>query len=336
MPTSWGHEGYPITVKAEYKEFGRGGSTKRMIFVMGHAHYPDGTRMAVGLRYEGQDQYVVWYNATVIKQSFVAELGPWMKDLSPGQYIVEAWFNFDRQSKQIQQKVVETDAAVEGGGVSSENAKCKPEVLAAKKDCLSKNVVGACVVMVGTPNQYQMDEQRNGDFLVEALGVVESLRAELKTVAAKHQEALKKPAGSPKPGEAAPPAALDQKAWEAWTGDWMTRLDEVDQKLSEWKMSRVVQKDSDVYADMVNALIKLRDLCGLWGTKLYKLEAGVMGVAGGTVNADAARPEQADKEIGELIDGTANDPARPGLKKKLARTPAEEEGEGKPKAGGGK
>lgn len=313
------HEGYPITVKADYREIGRGGSVKRMIFVTGHAHYPDGTRMAIGLRYEGQQQYVSWYNTTVMKQGFVAEIGPFTKALSPGQYVIEAWFNWERQSEPVKAEIMKADANVEGGGISEKNAKCRPEVLAAKKDCLSRNVVGACVIMVGTPNQYQMEDIKNIELLQQALGEIEKLMDELRGEVKKHLEA--KNAKTP-PAAGTTPAT--KESWQEWGPGWLGRVDAVDQVLSQWKQSRLVQKDSDSYSDMVNVLLKMRELWGQWGGKLYALEGGG-GLIGGDVDPTQVNPEATDKEIETLINGVPDDTQHPGVKKKLVRDVADAE-----------
>lgn len=288
---TYAHEGYPVILDAKYQEIKKGTNIKRMVFVNGHAHYPNGTRIAVGIRLEEQKQYLAWYNTTVKNQGFIVEMGPYNKEFASGLYIVEAWFIWERQSGSIQAAIHKAEDGLERGVDN-----CDPEIVKERKRCKTKSVFGAGVVQVGTPGRFIIEEEETRTFFTS---VHESLTAILNEA----HDAVKLHSDKAKTAD------TNVEAWKAKNDEWNARLSEVDQAVLKWHGSKLTIRHQVAYSSSVNAILNIQSLLGIYGGDLYNLPSQAF--AGG---ADGAAKEVATQLSALLEDLKA--PAEEGEPKK--------------------
>ncbi len=293
------HEGYPIILEAKYQEIKRGNKIKRMVFVNGHAHYPNGTRIAVGIRLEDQQQYIAWYNGVVKNQAFIVEMGPWNKEFASGQYIIEGWFIWDRQQSAIQAAIKKAEEGLERG---IDN--CDPEVVKERKLCKTKQVFGATVVQVGTPGRFIVEEEEARTFLAQVHEGLAAIFQDIQNVYKQHN--------SPDKG-----AEVNADAWKLKADEWMARLGEADTAVVRWHQSKITVRHQKAYTSAVNSVMHMQGLIGAYGQILYQLTNEFL----------SGTPESVANEVVKNLNALAED-----LK------PAEDEGaiesEGEPGSGG--
>ncbi len=268
-PSIAAHEGYPIMIEAKYQEIKRGGTVKRMIFVNGHAHYPNGTRIAVGLRLEEQQQYLAWYNGVVKNQAFIVEMGPWNKDFASGLYIVEGWFLWERQPSTIQGAIKKAEDGLERGVDN-----CDADVVKDRKRCKTKSVFGACVLQVGTPGRFLVEEEETRSFLSEVNETLVAVYGDVEQANKEHSDAEKA-------------AEVNAEAWKIQQEDWNRRLQEVDGAVIKWHQSKLTVRHQRAYTASANAVMNIQALYGSYGEKLYQLPNDFLGSG----SIDAARAE---------------------------------------------
>lgn len=263
------HEGYPLILEAKYQEIKKGNNIKRMVFVNGHAHYPNGTRIAVGIRLEEQKQYLAWYNTLIKNQSFIVEMGPYNKEFASGLYVVEAWFVWERQSGSVQAAIHKGEEGLERG---IDN--CDPEIVKERKRCKTKSVFGACVVQVGTPGRFIIEEEETRNFFGSVRDGLSAVLTEVRDAYAAHNDPKKA-------------AEVNVDAWKAKADEWNNRLNEIDTAVVKWHGSKLTIRHQVAYSSSVNAIMKLQEMMADYGLELYNLPA----------QSSAAGGEGAGKEV---------------------------------------
>ena len=73
-PVARAHEGYKFELKAGLKTVQKGKNEFAMVFVEGHAHYPDGTWLRVGIRHPNVETYFKSMRVRVSKMLFMADI----------------------------------------------------------------------------------------------------------------------------------------------------------------------------------------------------------------------------------------------------------------------
>ncbi|MBI2923331.1 MAG: hypothetical protein HYY18_19925 [Planctomycetes bacterium] len=298
------HVGYKIQMTSQFKETKKGSSTFRNIFVTGHAHYPDGTVLKVGVRSEKVGgSYILWANAVVRKEEFAAELGPWNQSFPPGKYIAEAWFEFDKQPEAVRSALKEQDEFREclkdDPAYQERYKKENPEryeklmkQIASSGKCASNKQFGACELMIGTPDDAAQETENEKAFIRDHVDATKELLGELIRTEAKHKDPNRN-------------AAINQDAYAGWVGEWQDVVSKSDLEISERRKAVIVNEFSDVYACISNALISL-----------FELEQNVQSFLYG----DAVAKQ---KELDELLkkgDGASKDEKRhrDSLKREMA------------------
>lgn len=266
------HEGYPIILEAKYQEVKKGGQIRRMLFVNGHAHYPNGTRLSVGLRLEGQTNYVSWFKSAVKNQAFIVEMGPFNKEFVTGNYIVEAWFIWEEQPGNVQSSIVKSEEGLERGVDN-----CDPEIVKERKRCKTKSVFGACVVQVGTPGRLMFEEEETKSFLQTAYDSLLAVYTEITETKTAHSKAKKS-------------EEFTAETWRAKSEEWIVKLNDLDDQISKWKNSKLTIRHQKAYAAAVNVIMNVQSLIGVYGQDLYNLtndftaSGNAEGLAGEVVN----------------------------------------------------
>lgn len=293
------HEGYPIILEAKYTEIKKGAKVKRMVFVNGHAHYPNGTKIAVGIRLEDQQQYIAWYNAAVKNQAFIVEMGPWNKEFASGMYIIEAWFIWERQHGAVQNSIKKAEEGLERG---IDN--CDPEVVKARTKCKTKQVFGATVVQVGTPGRFIVEEEEARTFLQQVHEGLSTIFTEIQTEQKSHMAVDKAP-------------EVNVDSWKTKVDDWMARLAEADTAVVQWHQAKITVRHQKAYTAAVNSIMHLQGLIGAYGDALYQLTNEFL----------SGTPENVISEVKKNLDGLAED-----LKPTAEEQAVEDEGSaGEPK-----
>lgn len=253
------HDGYPIALEAKYAEIHRGTSVRRMVFVVGHAHYPDGTVLKVGLRSEGSKQYVDWFDARVRSQSFSADMGPFMKEFCSGSYVIEAWFDFKKQSRAVQDAILKSQEGAEGG-----IGTCPAERLQKGLACLSDHLFGAAMIAIGSPGRVLMEEEDAQAFLGQVRDGIEGVLKEVREAAGRHAARDKGP-------------ELNAEAWQECAVAWRARVKEIDAALLRWNNSKINAPHRPAYVAANTAMVNLEGLLAAHGRELYNLECGFPG-----------------------------------------------------------
>lgn len=117
----------PLTVSARYREERTASRIVRTVEVQGETRFPNGTRLAVGIRGDGEQEYAEWRNAMVADGKYATSFGTAEGSehpLLPGAYVVETWIIWERQRPSIQQRIRDTDV-----WPKDEGARCKTKSL---------------------------------------------------------------------------------------------------------------------------------------------------------------------------------------------------------------
>lgn len=276
------HDGHPIVLEAKYTEIHHGVRVRRMIFVTGHAHYPDGTILKVAVRPAGSKQYVDdWISARVRKEAFAADMGPYMKEFSSGEYIIEAWFRFDDQPESVRDAILKSQEGADGGvGI------CTAERVAAQLGCISKKVFGVAVVAVGTPARAMLEEQAALEFFGQVRESLQAILDEARDGYRRHSAGDKDP-------------ALNVSVWQARAEEWRARVSQIDVALLRWNNSKLNAPHRPAYAAANTAMVNLEGLIGAHGRELYDLASGFPGGSPASLDAQVVESlRQITEELG--------------------------------------
>lgn len=292
--TANAHVGYKIQMSAQFKETKKGSATFRNVFVTGHAHYPDGTFLKVGVRSEKiGGSYLVWANAVVRKEEFAAELGPWNQGFPAGKYICEAWFEFEKQPEAVRsalqeleefQKCLKDDPAYQEQYKKENPEKYEKlmKQIAASGKCASNKQYGACELMIGTPDDAAQEDEVEKAFIRDHASATKDLLAELIVNETKHLDPNRN-------------AAINQEAYAGWVGEWQEVVSQSDLEISERRKGSVVSQYSEVYSNISNALISL-----------FELERNIQAA----IYGDAIAKEKEYEDLKAKGDGASKDEKR--------------------------
>lgn len=189
-----------IKFEARYLEEERGPHVARKIQVTGTCLYPDGTRIALGIRQIGETTFLGWFDALVKDRKFTLPMGPFGKAFAAGRYVVEARYAPDRQTLEIK-------AAVDS------QEKRDPVMVEGKVD--SGEVIGYQIVQIGTPEQAKAEQEQSKKFFTQ-------MHDELKAM----YDAMT--------AHRADPSGDDTKAgksWRARTAEMHVKLTALDEKV---------------------------------------------------------------------------------------------------------
>lgn len=261
------HVGYKIKLNASYKETKKGDTAFRNIFVTGHAHYPDGTSLTVMIRPEKAGYLPLTVRAIVQKEEFAAEMGPWREGFPAGKYIVEAWFELERQSPAVKSELQEQEEFAkclkDDPTYQEEYKKANPEryeklmrQIAASGKCASNKQFGASEISIGSADEAAQAGEGERAFLRDRADLVKDLLTELMKTYAKHADPNK---GS---GETA-------ESFDAWATEFLDQVGQIDQEISSKLREMVFNERKDTYSCLSSTIMALQDLEASVRTQLY-------------------------------------------------------------------
>ncbi|MBI2922095.1 MAG: hypothetical protein HYY18_13665 [Planctomycetes bacterium] len=214
------HDGYKFELKAGLKKVQRGKGEFAMVYVEGHAHYPDGTLLRVGIRHPNVETYLKSVQVRVSKRLFMAEIGPWEQHFPPGRYPVIVEFEFEDQSKGMQDTLQSHEdiaqCLVNNPEFQAKYKKDNPEkyeqfmkeIKANGGRCIGKKQSGSCFLEVGSPEDAERDRAEEAALLRDGADAAAELFSGLMKVR------------PPAPG-AGTFDASDPRAWyNRWRDDW--------------------------------------------------------------------------------------------------------------------
>lgn len=252
------HVGYKIQMTGLYKETKKGGTTFRNVFVTGHAHYVDGVVLEVGVRPEKSAGYLIWTKAPVRKEEFAAELGPWRETFPAGTYVVEAWFDLDKQPEAVKSLLAEEEEfskCLKDDPTYQEKYKREnPEryeklmrLIAATGRCASTKQFGTCRVTIGTPDDAQRSNEEDRAFIRDHADLGRALMGELLKESARHSDPDRN-------------AGVNAEAWATWSQDWVDQLTAADGDVQDRLRNTVYNEHKETYSSLGNSLMALGDL----------------------------------------------------------------------------
>lgn len=273
------HVGYKIKVNAAYKESKKGDTTFRNIFVTGHAHYPDNTSLTVMIRPEKAGYLPLTVRAVVQKEEFAAEMGPWREGFPAGKYVIEAWFELERQSPAVKSELQELEEFAkclkDDPTYQEEYKKANPEryeklmrQIAASGKCASNKQFGASEISIGSADEAAQASESERAFLRDRADLVKDLLTELMKTYAKHAD--------PNKGSDA-----TMETFDTWATEFLDQVGQIDQEISNKLREMVFNERKDTYSCLSSTIMALQDLeaCikgqlyGEYAAKLKELQA---------------------------------------------------------------
>lgn len=214
------HDGYKFEVKAGLKTVQRGKGEFSMVFVEGHAHYPDGTYLRIGIRHPNVETYLKSVRVRVSKSLFMAEIGPWEQHFPPGRYPVIAEFDFEDQPESVKEILKSHEdierCLVDNPGYQEVYKKANPEkyeefmkrIRANGGRCLGKKQNGGCVLEIGSPEDAERDREDEAALLRDGSDAATDLFTRLMKVRA------------PAPGTGTFDASDPRDWYNRWRDEW--------------------------------------------------------------------------------------------------------------------
>lgn len=260
------HDGFRITLQGKHQVLRHGGHEVDHFFVRGHAHYRDDTQIQVGIRYEGQKDYLKWMNSQIQNEAFTAELGDWPQRLLPGQYIIEAWFLFEQQPRHVRQYMVDMKEIDNCKDDLEKVLKEDPEKgkrwkeLYAKRGgrCLYRDTRGIYVLTVGTPEEFMEADIRARSFYREKFELLRKKHAEIVAEVEKHA-ALTKKSKQGQPSD-----------WNKWLQTWSGEVSQCDVDLVNWKLDQLgIKYEFELYNPLTSVVLNLQNLGYIHTNVLY-------------------------------------------------------------------
>ncbi|MBI3270469.1 MAG: hypothetical protein HYZ53_15780 [Planctomycetes bacterium] len=247
-PGAQAHVGRPLTLSATFwfeRDLGL------YIKVEGHAHFPDGTRLGVGLRRLGAVEYMTWFEGVVRRESFQATLGPWQGPVSAGHYAVDARFEWENQAPAVWSEIQRRAAPRRPAEIE----------------------VGRTVLYMGSPFQEVREAAAAATFFGRQLDQLRSAQRGLDDEFARH---------------ARREAGRDAAAWAARCADAGQEDGRALQQLLEWRQARPGSAYERVAGLVMVAITQAGELRRAWTRKLYPDQVVDDPIAGGGGGADAA------------------------------------------------
>lgn len=256
--TASAHAGYKIKLTAQYKESKKGSTSFRNIFIQGHAHYPNGTVLSVMIRPEKAGYLPMTVRATVQKEEFAAEMGPWKEGFPAGKYVCEAWFEFDKQTEAVKNELKQTDefakCLVEDPAYQEQYKKENPEryeklmrEISVTGKCASNKQFGTCEMNIGSADDAAQSDETEKAFLRDRADLVKDMLTDLMKAYAKHSDPNK---GSDCTAE----------SYQTWSSDFETQRGQLDTEISGKLHEMVFNTRKETYELLGNAIRDLGDL----------------------------------------------------------------------------
>lgn len=252
------HPGYKIQLTAQFKETKKGQANFRNVFITGHAHYPDGTVLKVGVRNEKVGgSYLFWVNAPVRGQEFAAEMGPWNQSFPPGKYICEAWFEFEKQPEAVRNSLKDLEEFQEclkdNPDYQERYKKENPEKyeklmkqIAASGKCASNKAFGACELMIGSADEAEQADENERAFI---RGTADGVKELIKALVDQQERHLDQNKSS----------TVNAEAYQAWLTEWQEAVSSTDLAIAERRKGVVVTAYGPIYSNLSDSLKFLFD-----------------------------------------------------------------------------
>ncbi|MCE9581054.1 MAG: hypothetical protein K8T20_00910 [Planctomycetes bacterium] len=277
--TASAHPGYKIKMTAQYKETKKGDATFRNVFITGHAHYPDGTQLVIMIRPEKASYLPLTVRASVQKQEFAAEMGPWREGFPAGKYICEAWFELEKQSDGVKAALNETEefakCLLNNPEYQEQYKKDNPEryeklmkIITATGKCSSNKQFGTCELTIGTADEAAQSDEADKAFIRDRADMMKDKLTDLMKTFAKHSDPNKG-------GDAT------AETYQTWSTEFGNEIGQVDQEISGKIRGTVYNEHKEAFGSLANAIMALQDLerniqsslYGDMGAKVAELQA---------------------------------------------------------------
>ncbi len=247
----------PIDLTATMEEMTHGEHVMRKILAVGKTRFPNGTRLAVGLRQRGEANYLMWYNAVVRDGAFQVSLGPFRKPLSAGSYMVEAWYSGDRQPRELLAQI----KTLESGDPSFESA---------------KDADGNLIVMtrleVGTKEEAKAELESFRTLYLTLQKDLKKVVDQLQERFAQHQAPEKQ-----RPADATP------EGWRTRAEAWTATINDVDRRALDYNGTRSSIVQPATYKHLSDAVLQTHDLLAAFGERIDSATYGLPSRDPGTI-----------------------------------------------------
>jgi hypothetical protein len=261
------HVGYKIKMSATYKETKKGDTTFRNIFVSGHAHYPDGVVLVVMIRPEKGGYLPLSVKATVQKEEFAAEMGPWREGFPAGKYVCESWFEFDKQAEGVKSLLREEEEFAkclkDDPEYQERYKKENPEryeklmrQIAGSGKCASNKQFGTCELSIGSADDAAQAGEAERAFLRDRADLAHDMVAELVKTYAKHADPNKGPDAT-------------AESFQAWATEFENSLGQLDREISDKLTKMVFNEKKDTYDNLSQCIMAITDLEHGMAAELY-------------------------------------------------------------------
>jgi hypothetical protein len=257
-----------MRLKAVYRETTKSKKTFRNVFVTGKASYPDGVFLKVGIRHHTQKAvYLDWVDAPVKNGEFVAEFGPWEQSIPPGRYMVESWFEYDRQSNSAKAVLDEMEefekCLTDDPDYQEKYKKENPEryeklmkMIKLTGKCGSNKAYGICDLMIGSPESAEAASQEEREFLRGHADSIRELTKEAMNIWAQHNDPNRS-------------TNLNADAYAEWAQIWRDTVLALDGELATRLRNVKMNEYSAASQMLVAAIVDLQAIETIAASSLY-------------------------------------------------------------------
>lgn len=264
------HEGYKFDLTAGLKTVQKGREQFSMVYVQGHAHYPDGTLLHVGLKLPNAESYIKILTVRVSKMEFVAELGPFEQHFPPGKYPVVVRFVYEDQTPDMKETLKHHEDMAQclvdnpdyQAIMKEQNPKRYDEFMKLLRanggKCIGKDQIGSGFVEIGNPEEAAREREAQEALLRDSAAAGRDLFAALLRVA-------------PPAGGAPAVDAPDPQGWYVrWLDDWSA----LEEPVRVRKASLICVERPQAFETLNSALLTLRLLQDIVHSEAFGDAAG--------------------------------------------------------------